>query len=136
MVWEFQIRINGSGETKHDRGRGSSGRRDGVDRVGWEAGMSRPVEKKFVCTVCGRAFTAEARIAKYCPECRRKVRLEQQRAATQARLKRNRRGKKKSTLNEIAAEAKSAHMSYGKYVAMMEAKKKGEEKNGLEKIHT
>ena len=93
--------------------------------------MSKPVEKKFVCTVCGRAFTAEARIAKYCPDCRYKVRIKQQREATQARLKRNRRkSEKKNSLQEVSAAARAAHMSYGKYVAMLGSQKKGEEKKG------
>ena len=92
--------------------------------------MNQFKEKTFVCKMCGSVFTACAMTAKYCPSCRPKARINQQRIARQNNKLRKRQVKnKKQTIHEISAKANAAGMSYGKYVAMLEHRN-GEKRYG------
>lgn len=81
---------------------------------------------EFTCRICGAACIGYPR-SRYCAQCRKKVRLEtlrkaKARAAEKKRAERAGKGGGEDrlpapTLGQIAARARSLHMSYGEFVA-------------------
>lgn len=78
----------------------------------------------YTCEICGKECEGHFN-SRYCPECRGEVirsthkeslakRLAKRRAKRQAKASE---GTKPMTLGQIAAKARSLHMSYGQYVA-------------------
>lgn len=73
------------------------------------------------CTVCARVFEVGGRNAKYCPECRKQVDLEQKRESKLRSLRR--RACADSNMYRIAAkdwEARQNGTTYGPHVAATE----------------
>lgn len=72
----------------------------------------------YTCQICGARCVGHIN-AQYCPECRGEIKKSTQ-LESKARAARKRRKDPtewKPTLGQIAARARSLHMSYGQYVA-------------------
>ena len=83
----------------------------------------REIKYKKNCTVCGKEFDAYTKNQKFCsPECKKESdRINNQwyrQKQAEERKKRQEQIKRKKAVADIAAEARKAGMSYGKYVAL------------------
>lgn len=67
------------------------------------------------CRICGASLENEPPQAELCETCRRASRLKSAANATAA--KRNRKRKRRETIGSINEKARSAGLSYGKYMA-------------------
>ena len=70
------------------------------------------IDRNMVCQICGKEFVTKNPHAKYCSKkCSND--------SYKIRPKTIEKKVKKKSIAEIDAEARNAHMTYGKYVAMM-----------------
>lgn len=89
--------------------------------------MSGKVRREYVktCAACPATFVAYHPNARYCPECRT-VNKKHLSPASAEKVKvppkRTEAKKKPLSLNEAAALARKAGMTYGQYIAKMEGK--------------
>lgn len=81
-----------------------------------------------VCLVCFREYRTNCKNGKYCPECalimKEKRNKANQKKRRTARKKAAADALKDMTINQIAAEADKAGMTYGQYVGKMSFRKK------------
>ena len=118
----------------------TKGTRDKIARIRKERREKREEKQKrevkpIACELCGKMFMPKNNMAKYCGEdCRRKAAYERikvyreenrekfagyrEEARSQRKRKKDEKKKSMHSIDKIAADARAAGMSYGKYMAM------------------
>lgn len=83
--------------------------------------------REIKCTRCGRTVMARSWATKYCGPCAREVRLEASRQFRKRQAAQIGRKAPARSVKEVNVEARAHGMSYGQWVAQMEARRGREE---------